>query len=185
MKNERNNIYLLIPLYLGLIFVFSICFKKSDSIQTFAVVLTGAIIIWYTIETKILRLETQKLTEIQIRPFVIFEIKGESFILRNIGHGPALNIQIRPINVSSNESIQIRFNDLITSIETNESVEIKGESFRKGKSAGDFFLAHLDPEYANRNLSIFIDYQNIDLKKYTTRERISPQKRRIVDFGPK
>lgn len=182
MIKKGQKDYLCILIYLGLIGTSWLLFNNWISIQTVAVILTGAAIVWYTIETKVLRTETQKLTEIQIRPFVILEIKDGNFVLRNIGHGPALNVSIRPIQVSANESIMVCFQEMIPSIESNKSVAITGESFRKGKSAGDFFLAHIDPEYANRNLSVFINYQNIELRHYTTKEQISPKRREIVDF---
>ncbi len=182
MIKKGQKDYLCILIYFGLIGTSWLLFNNWISIQTVAVILTGAAIVWYTIETKVLRIETQKLTEIQIRPFVILEIKDGNFVLRNIGHGPALNVSIRPVQISADESIIVCFEEMIPSIEPSKSVAITGESFHKGKSAGDFFLAHIDPEYANRNLSVFINYQNIELRHYTTKEQISPKRREIVDF---
>jgi hypothetical protein len=181
-KEQHNNFWLIVKIYFGVIFLFYIFIKDWLATQTIAVALTGGVVIWYTIETQLLRKETQKQTEIQIRPLVIIEITDRTFFLKNLGFGPALNVQIRPIQVSSEADIIIKFEKMIPILLQNEPVESKPEGFREGKSSGDFFTAHLDPNYADRNLSILIDYQNIDLKSYTTTIRVSPIKWKIVEF---
>ena len=182
-KEHPNKFWKVVVAYFGAVLLFFICVRDWLAAQTFAVVLTGAVVIWYTLETQLLRKETQKQTEIQIRPFVIIELKNREFSLKNLGHGPALNVQVRPVQVSSEESIIIKFGEMIPTINPGETVGLKAESFHKGNPTGNFFTAHLNPEYANRNLSIFIDYQNFDLKSYTTRERVSPKKWEIVEFN--
>ena len=183
MKEHHNKFWKIVAAYFGAVLLFLICVRDWLAGQTFAVVLTGAVVIWYTIETQLLRKETQKQTDIQIRPFVIIELKNREFFLKNLGHGPALNVQVRPVQISSEESIVIKFGEMRPTINPGETVELKAEGFHKGNPTGSFFTAHLNPEYANRNLSIFIDYQNIDLKSYTTRERVSPKKWEIVEFN--
>ena len=182
MNQKGRNEYLYIFLYLALILIAWWSTKNWDTTQTVAIILTGIIIIWYTIETKLLRYETQKQTEIQIKPFIILKIKDGEFILHNIGHGPALNVKIQPVQVSSREEIVIRFEEAFPTLKPDESISIKAQSFRKGKSAGDFFLAHLDPKYANRNLNVVIEYQDINMHAFSTKERISPQKKKIIEF---
>ena len=91
-------------------------------------------------------------------------------------------MKVNPVQVSADHEIIIRFNEIYPTLVTGDSVTISAESFKKGKSAGDFFLAYLDPEYANRILDIVVEYQNVELKKYITKERVSPQKREIIDF---
>jgi len=183
-KNEHHNKFLkIVASYFGALLLFSICVRDWLAVQTFAIVLTGAVVIWYTIETQLLRKETQKQTDLLIRPFVIIELKNREFFLKNLGHGPALNVQVRPVQVSSEESIVIKFGEMRPTINPGETVELKAEGFHEGNPTGRFFTAHLNPEYAKRNLSIFIDYRNIDLKSYTTRERVSPKKWEIVEFN--
>ena len=58
-------------------------------------------------------------------------------------------------------------------------------SCKKDVSWGDFFLAHLDPKYANRELFVEVNYENVDLRDYVTRERIQPGKREITEFAIK
>lgn len=182
-KEHRNKFMKVGAIYFAAILILALLIRDWLAAQTIAVVLTGLVLIWYTIETQLLRKESQKQTEIQIRPFVIVELKNRKFFLKNIGQGPALNVSVRPVQVSSDEQIIIKFGDMIPTINPGETIELKAEGFHKGNSTGDFFTAHLNPEYANRNLSIFIDYQNIDLKSYSTRERVSPKKWAIVEYN--
>ena len=182
-KNEDKNMFGIIAAgYFGAVILFSVCLGDALATQTFAVVLTGAILIWYTIETQLLRKETQKQTELQIRPFVIMEFKNNEFYLKNIGRGPALNIKIKPVQVSSEESIVIKFEEMISIVNAGDQIQVEPEGFRNGRSTEKFFTAHLKPQYANRNLSIFIDYHSINLEAYTTRERVSPKKWEIVEL---
>ncbi|RJP79505.1 MAG: hypothetical protein C4522_10375 [Desulfobacteraceae bacterium] len=182
-KDHTSKFVIVAAIYFAVILIFALFIRDWLAAQTIAVVLTGVVLIWYTIETQLLRKESQKQTEIQIRPFVIVELKNRKFYLKNLGHGPALNVKIRPVQVSSEESIIIKFGETVPTINPGETIELKVEGFHHGNPTGDFFTAHLNPEYANRNLSIFIDYQNIDLVQYTTRERVSPKKWEIVEYN--
>ena len=182
-REHKNKFWPVIAIYFAIVLLFSLFAKDWMAAQTIAVIITGAVVIWYTIETQLLRQETQKQTEIQFRPFVIIELKDRKFLLKNLGHGPALNVKVQPVIVSSEESIEIKFGDMIATINPGVTIELDVESFHKGRATGTFFTAHLNPQYANRNLSIFIDYQNVDLKPYTTRERVSPKKWEIVEFN--
>jgi hypothetical protein len=182
-KCIKNKHWFFLSIYSAGVLLFSVIVKDWIATQTFAIIVTGAIVIWYTIEAQLLRRETQKQTEIQIRPFIKIVHSNRKFYLKNLGPGPSLNVKVRPVQVSSEESIIIKFDEVIPEINSGEMVEINAEGFHHGRSTGTFFLAHLDPKYANRNLSIFIDYQSIDLKTYTTRERVSPKKWEIVEFN--
>jgi len=68
---------------------------------------TGLVLIWYTVETKSLRIEAQRQveeiqqqTETQLRPFVIVEpiftedTSHGNFVARNVGNGTAINIRV-------------------------------------------------------------------------------------------
>jgi hypothetical protein len=56
---------------------------------------TLGVVGFYTIETSRLRREAQTQTELQLRPFVIFEpAEGKDFCVMNIGNGTALNIRV-------------------------------------------------------------------------------------------
>jgi len=156
--------------------------KSPNATQTMAVLLTGLIVLWYTYETKLLRSETQRQTEMSQRPFVVAKLVDDHFEVSNLGHGVALNIRIKPIEVDQAEQILIQFPDSIPTLNPGETMRIIAESFKKKAPAGDFFLAHLDPNYANRELVVEVKFQSIDFREYLTKEKILPGKREITEF---
>ncbi len=63
-------------------------------------IITAGILVWYTKETYRLRKESERQTELMLRPFVIAEfvftkeLINTVFKVHNIGNGAATNIQI-------------------------------------------------------------------------------------------
>lgn len=159
--------------------------KDGPLVQTAAIALTGLVIIWYAHETYLLRVETQKQTELQQKPLVLAQIKDDAFAVTNYGNGVAFNVTIKPIVVDEQEQIFIHFKGSLPILTSQETQALEAESFHKEVSAGEFFLAHLDPQYANQELVLEINYQNAELRRYCSREKISPQKRQILEFKVK
>jgi hypothetical protein len=57
-------------------------------------------IVWLsTYYTRQLLKEAQKQTELQLRPFVIFECAEDHFRVRNLGTSPALNVRVKPFTM--------------------------------------------------------------------------------------
>ena len=172
----------------GIYFLFS---SKWDQLQTLAVIVTGAVIVWYTWETKILREEAQKQTELQIRPFLLIDpfIDPEyfGFNLVNVGNGPAINIKLPDIQVDSDHVI--RFPKPILFLGPGNSVKISAKGFMKGIELKDFFkdvlFSQLNPDYANRILSFKIIFQAIDLRQYAIKEQIAPARMEILSINQK
>jgi hypothetical protein len=177
----KKIIFSLIIYFLSIIVAF-VAYCGSDKwtyLSTVAIILTGAILIWYTWETNLLRLEAQRQTELQLRPFVIIvPVKG-GFQLRNIGNSPALNISIADILLDSEFDVKINFPDYIPFLRKDDNTVIKAEGYKKGKPAGDFFNAHLYKEYANRSLKIVITFHNLESQTYIVEETVSPGKMTI------
>jgi hypothetical protein len=71
-----------------------------SAIQTWAVVLTGIVIIWYTWETMQLRETASSQRELQLRPFVVLELKDKKFVVTNVGPGVAVNVRITAFSIS-------------------------------------------------------------------------------------
>jgi hypothetical protein len=151
-------------------------------VQTVAVALTGLVIIWYTHETYLLRVETQKQTELSQRPLVLAELSDKQFAVTNYGHGVAFNVSIKPVTVDEKEQIFIQFKDAVPILKSQEAKIIGAESFHKGTSTGDFFNAHLNSKYTTQDMILEVEYQNAELQSYVSREKISPQKREILEF---
>lgn len=152
--------------------------------QTWAVVLTGVVVIWYTWETKRLRETSARQLEVQIRPFVFLRpANGGEFVVENVGAGAALNVRVREVVVDSDHDVRIRFPDIVPVLRRGEIVPLRAETFREGRRAGDFFTAHIDPRYANRPLSLTIEYQNLELKSYMVVQKTELAAMKIVGFG--
>ena len=188
MKKEKGSIIPKLALvalaYLSALMACAFFLSKWVNTPTAAVVLTGLVIIWYTMETHILRRETQRQTEIQQRPFVIIKYEDHGFVLSNIGNGPAFNVKVQDVNIASNEGFYIKFAEPLPVLDKGESSRIKAEGFHWGnKSSEDFLFAHFDPEYANQTLSVEMQFQDMDMKKYSCKERVSPGTKEIIGFS--
>jgi hypothetical protein len=71
----------------------------GETLSTAALIITLGILIWYTWETRKLRIETVKQTELSLRPCVVLFGNDEvgSNYIENIGNGAALNVIIEPL----------------------------------------------------------------------------------------
>jgi len=65
-------------------------------VQTIALIVTLVVLICYTIETSRLRRTTVKQTVMGLRPCI--HLQGKNYV--NIGHSPALNITIEPLELN-------------------------------------------------------------------------------------
>ncbi len=166
---------------IGLAFV---VFKDNwTAIQTWAVVLTGIVLIWYTWETMRLREAAFAQRELQLRPFVVLELKKKQFEVANLGVGVALNVKINEVTIDKEFEITVRFPEGIALLRPGETQPVEAESFKKGKSAGDFYLAHLDKEYANREIEVRVEFQNVEMKTYSVSERVVPGQLQMKGFS--
>ncbi len=163
----------------GIVVVFQL---SSDWLarQTWAMILTGVVVLWYTWETAQLRLAASAQRELQIRPFVVVERESGHFRVRNLGHAPALNVKVGDVVINRDERILVSFPDLIPTLAPGEVRAISVESSHAGVPAKDFFVAHLNPDYANRDLEIRVDYQNIEMKDLFVLEVVGPGKLEIL-----
>ena len=157
-----------------------ICLRGWSARQTWAVILTGAVIIWYTWENMRLRQTAVAQRETQIRPFVVVERHGKQFTVRNLGLGTALNVKVRNVVINAMENIAISFPDQITTLAPGEVRAISATSFHGDAPRGDFFTAHLDPKFANRELEITVDFQNVEMKPLSVALKVGPGKLQIV-----
>src|SRR5581483_5274000 len=66
--------------------------------QNTILLLTGAIVLWYTYETYLLRRDAQANTLNSLRPILVLDeegAKGPLLMVHNVGHGAAINIEVR------------------------------------------------------------------------------------------
>jgi hypothetical protein len=130
--------------------------------------LTLIAIIWYSWETRGMKVQIVKQNELAIRPFVIQEkdVIGEAKTLihfRNIGNGPAFNITIEEVKAvdESGEELDIRFSDKDL-LRAGESVTASGTDYR------DWHLAFSAPRIRAFKLMYF----DLNNKRYFTSGRL-------------
>ena len=168
---------LVVPMlaYLALLAVAYFYSSPTDwtALQTWAVVLTGLVIIWYTWETKELRLAAYAQMDLQIRPYVVLQPESAQVLVTNFGNGVALHIRIDPVVVSAAEDIELRFLKTIAVLRSGESATIEATGFKKGKQTGDGYNAHIDPRYANQQLNITLRFDDLELKAYSITQQVS------------
>jgi len=138
-----------------------------DLLTSIALILTLFAVIWYAYETKKLREETSKQTELNVRPLVIISC-NYGYKLVNIGNGPALNISIKDIIIEINSfKITRYYFPKIAGLLPNLSIhlDIKVEGIDK---IDDFHWGIINPETAKEDYKYSIYYENIINQKYIT-----------------
>ena len=79
----------------------------GSMISALALVATLSVIIWYTLETRKLRKETVKQTELILRPFIVISTfedtagLSQRLVYKNIGHSPAIDVQTESFDAES------------------------------------------------------------------------------------
>jgi len=182
MTSSRNVLLTIFSGYAVLLAAAFLLTTDWQARQTWAVVVTGAVIIWYTWETHQLRRVSQRQIELQIRPFVVLDWQGGKFHVTNIGNGPALNVRVDQVRILPAADAFIRFPKSIPVLKPSQTEAIAAESFIAGKSQGGFLDAHLDPEHANQAFEITVRYQDTDFAKHALRMRTQPGSFTIVAF---
>lgn len=163
-------------LYVGIMaYIFS-CEADWTARQTWAVILTGAIIVWYTWETMQLRFAAHAQRETQLRPYIILKSEPGQLSVLNVGNGTALHICAQTVVINDELKIEVRFPKIISVLRPGETQKLEMQSYINGKDAKDIFNAHLDPQYSCLELPINIRFDNVELKTYSTTQTISPGK---------
>lgn len=169
---------LMVPLvvYTGMMWYVFACEANWTARQTWAIVLAGVILIWYTWETMQLRFAAHAQRETQIRPYVMLKQEPGKLSVINVGNGVALHIHVDTVVVSDEFKIEVQFPKTIAVLRPGESESLEMRSFKQGKDAGDFFTAHLDPKYAVLDIDVKLRFDNVELKAYSTTQKFSPGK---------
>lgn len=67
----------------------------AGSINNAILALTAIVVLWYTHETKRMRIEIAKQNLLQTRPILTMELRNQKAFVRNQGRGPALNSYVK------------------------------------------------------------------------------------------
>ena len=171
-------------------------------IQTAVMFLTGAVVVWYTIETYRLRKETVRSNRIATRPIVLPEFKpvtlsSYGLFLKNSGAGCATNVHVLPIPIEVGQGIEefmghneIRF-ESIDHLEVGEEEEISYGNFCDGKKSPTsqfdaWFFPHTTSKVA---VHLRIRFEDVERHKYEIVVTIEPEENtaklpRKVRIGP-
>lgn len=163
----------------------SLCLMQDwTARQTVAVVLTGAVVIWYTWETMLLRQVAISQREQNLRPFVLF--KGDAhggYAVENLGATPALGIQIEPVKLHMGDVVlEIIFPSSVPLLRAGETAPLESEVAVNGNKVASVHAAHLDPKYAVIELDIHILYRSIEGKPYHLIQTIAPKETVVKGF---
>jgi hypothetical protein len=144
-----------------------------DKISPLILIITLIAIIWYTWETKKLREQTAKQTELQYRPFVMVFMKpgvevgtidGDAPIcVKNVGHSPAFNVKIYYYDVKGKLSNK-KFHD-VDILVPNEIKKIEEIKWKEKKTL-------LQNKFSESEGNLIIEYNNILLENFYTEVRI-------------
>jgi hypothetical protein len=178
-------LYLLIPLTVYGVGIFCALRYGTDwtEKQTWAVVLTGVVLIWYTWETMLLRRIAFVQRELQLRPFIVFRREAQQYVAENIGNAAALNIRFENVAFQApGTTLEILFPRTLPLLKPGTTAEVTVEVKINGQTSDPAFAAHLDPTYAVEDVDIRIHFTNLEGKSYSLVEVVSPQNLSIKGF---
>ena len=163
--------------------------------QVWILFVTAGVVTFYTSETYRLRREAQTQTELQLRPFVIFEpTDGRDFAVRNIGNNTALNVKVVTLALSPSPPILGAFPRPVPFLRKNEAqllpvrtATVNGEEVNDD---GHFDIlcplseSSTEPEADSFRPTITIEFDNIKGQRYVVQERLLRGDIEIVSFAP-
>jgi len=154
-------------------------------------------LVFYTIETRLLRKATEEQLEGGIRPVLLFDVSSEgrqlgaamnltTFQIKNIGAGPAFDVKVAPL-VGDGVKLDV---DEISLIESREVKSMEWSIAQSGKRSGmssrPALLAHLITEAKfPAKMPVTVECKGLSGKRYRTHHelRYDPLERRVwTDF---
>jgi hypothetical protein len=174
MTKEQKILAAVSMLYCAGIAVAFVLESDWTARQTWAVALTGLVIIWYTYETMQLRVATFSQRELQLRPFVVLQSIDGLFQIENLGPGIAFNVSVDDVTINLEDDIRATFPEKWPILRVGQSKLCAVATFHGDANAADFFAANIEPEFANGEYAITIQFQNAEMKQYSVTEKVSP-----------
>ena len=180
-------------LILGLRFGFS--WNLSDAIY----LATGLVVIFYTIETWKMRCQMVRQNEIAIQPLLITGIEkviteensDHSYyqvVLRNIGKGPALFVQVKDIEIVTKQGMRLMAKfDPVDHVEAGKDARTHAKLVEVGTGRELFgrwdFGPNLDPRWANETYDVSISYEDVISEKHLSIVRMGKDGIRLLWHG--
>ena len=144
---------------------------------------TGVVLLAYTIETQGMRREIIRQNEIAVQPLLIAGVEERpaepgsiarykwQIVLRNIGRGPALRIQLREIELHPDEGMGrfVAKFETVDFLEAGKDAVVKATARLEGEGGegiiGDL-IASLNPRSANETYDVTIAYEDVGGQKW-------------------
>lgn len=164
--------------------------------------LTFFAILWYSYETRLLRIETLKLRKIQSQPYVTFFMEdvwdkdknevGQHFYIKNTGQGLAKNISIKPydfeykygLDKKVNKVFKIKSFDFISSLSSKETTEIFAQK-DDNDDVGDKRSKKVDPKYiripGGKNHKVKIIFYDFQGSEYFAEQEVCPNFHKVIN----
>jgi hypothetical protein len=134
----------------------------------FTLLVTLFVVAWYAWETKKLKEETIRQTQLSQRPLVVMEWIDNpgNYVVKNIGNGVALGIIVEDIDLIEEPSLGYEFRT-IDLLSPNESRKLLVKQIEGDRPEAQLFvMAALSPLSATRDFTYSISYSDIDNNIY-------------------
>ena len=155
-------------------------------VSTGALIVTLSVLIWYACETRGLRKETVKQTELSQRPYLILTPTTTNFVyIENIGHGHALDVSIDILKI---DTFLYRF-DPCHLVRLGKKVKVKkllvsagaetDERVRRLDSIGLGFPYFIELDN-KKDYPLTVRYENMEGTRYYTQLEVRVHERRVI-----
>jgi hypothetical protein len=171
-----------VPIILGLVG------SKGVTPNDWLILLTGLVVLVYTIETQGLRFEMVRQNDLAIRPFLVLFMKGNRWerrlAIKNIGKGAALFVRIDDVPlrevVGDVAAMRDRIVGGVATLSQYNYIGAGEEAVVQAlcttdPQAGSIYLGFepsIDPDTAQDNYELTIHYQDVESRTYQTRMRM-------------
>lgn len=160
--------------------------EKIQTFQAIVLLITAFIVAYYTYETKQLRVETQKQTDLMIRPFVVLyygttyrvlnnlSIGEPEVKIKNVGNGAAVNVRVEDVETNMNQILKCT--QKIDVLPSGEEQVVKFVDKDEEEIESDEWSNLFDPDYyeeldemtdyGGEFIRIDISYADVNLNQY-------------------
>jgi hypothetical protein len=196
-SNRQWVLFLLVLSGFILLTLVALATGVADSrLSNWLLLLSGIVVLLYTVETQGLRMEMVRQNEMTIQPVVTAKIAfregrgDESYFiaLRNIGRGPALQVQVKDIRYLETPDAKYRMKcKMIDFIEPGEEKPLEFtfvcETEEKTITKTTQFALFLDPNTASKSYDFEIDYKDIGLQRHVSVVRMGKGGNVLLGIG--
>ena len=157
------------------------------ALQTIVLVATAGVLVWYTIETRLLR-------KAQQWPFVMVQaLDSHDFIVANVGNSSALNVRIGGYSIRMEDALQgafdagtqLRSSNLILHLASGDTATLHADRFSRGCGQGQqthtWGEAHLTDRLAI--ITLRLEYQNLAMEPFFADEIIRTSSIKLLQSG--